>query len=712
MRIPTLPTLFLPALVLLLSGCGDLFSILPYGGAASPAPATAQGRALGGQQPIVGASVVLYAVNTSTNGGASTSLMTSSVTTDSNGYFTLTSKYSCTGYTSTPVYLLISGGSAGAGTNTNIALMAILGNCSTLTSSTFISVNELTTVAAVYALSPFISSPTAIGYSSANASTFSSDLTLAAEYANTSTGASPGATHPAAGSLVPSAQIYTIADAIFACVNSNGGAAGDGSNCGKLFSYTSSGSAPTNTINALLNMSNNSTSNVSNIFGLITAQSPYQPALTAAPSNLSVSLLAAASNYVLATGDSRRITQPVVPAICLTVTAQAYGSGVTRSAPPSSASDDTTAIQNALNNAACKNTGKAVELAANGTNVAFYTESLTITGETLLIDSGVTLYGNTYNTSSNPLLLISGTNTGLMGPGTVDGRGDILSNSHSNRLVQATNNYNLIVYNVTLTQSIYPNLYIQGGDGVTVWGVTIQTPGTRANADGIDIDSISDVSVINSSVEDGDDGIAVKSNNSSTYNVTVQNSKFYASHGLSIGSVTGNTISNILFTGNMVNSFGVTFPGANAGTANAINIKTDNPCSLVVQQVSYLNTCIINAKHLITFTQNYSTCGSGSAPIVDDIIVNGAYSTQSQSGAYEYFNGVSGGTTVAYLANISLDALSTNSSYPNQYGTYYLYNTNGLYPTPDGTTATNNTNGITYSSFTPPSGSVPTCTFN
>lgn len=97
---------------------------------------------------------------------------------------------------------------------------------------------------------------------------------------------------------------------------------------------------------------------------------------------------------------------------------------------------------------------------------------------------------------------------------------------------------------------------------------------------------------------------------------------------------------------------------------------------------------------------------------MDDIIVNGAYSTQSQSGAYEYFNGVSGGTTVAYLANISLDALSTNSSYPNQYGTYYLYNTNGLYPTPDGTTATNNTNGITYSSFTPPSGSVPTCTFN
>jgi polygalacturonase len=691
--------------VLLLSGCGSVSTVLPYGDTASPAPAIAQGRALGGQQPISGANVVLYAVNTTTTGGASHSLMTSSVTTNSAGFFTLTGNYSCTGYTSTPVYLLVSGGNAGAGTNSAINLIAAIGNCSTLTSSSFISVNELTTVAAVYALSAYMTSPTAIG----STSSLSSAFTLAAEYANVATGSSPNPSSlPPTGYIVPTIQIYTIADAIFACVNSAGPSS---TPCSNLFSYTTVGSTPSNVATATLNMANNPTTiSASNVFSLVTAQAPYQPALTVAPANLNVALLAAASNYVLATGDSRRISQPTVPAVCQKLTAQAYSGSITRSAPPSSGSDDTTSIQSALTS--CANTGKAVELAANGSYVAYYTESLTVTGETLLIDSGVTLYGNTYNTSSNPLLTITGTNTGLMGPGTLDGRGDILSNAHSNRLVQATNNYNLVVYNVTLTQSIYPNLYIQGGDGVTVWGVTIQTPGTRANADGIDIDSISDVTVINSSVEDGDDGIAVKSNNSSTYNITVQNSKFYASHGLSIGSVTGNTISNILFTGNMVNSYGVTFPGANAGTANAINIKTDNPCSLVVQQVSYLNTCIINAKHLITFTQNYSTCGSGSEPIMDDIIVNGAYSTQSQSGAYEYFNGVSGGTTVAYLANISLDTLSINSSYPNQYGTYYLYNTNGLYPTPDGTTATNNTNGITYSSFTPPSGSVPTCTFN
>ncbi|HEY0308819.1 MAG TPA: hypothetical protein VGB94_11715, partial [Acidobacteriaceae bacterium] len=143
-------------------------------------------------QPITGASVVLYAVNTSTDGGPSSSIMTGTVTTVANGAFTLTGKYTCP-TPSSLVYLLITGGNPGLSTsNAAIALMAAIGQCSTLTSSTFISVNELTTVGTVYALAPFITSGTAIGSTPANAATLTADFTLASQYVNYSTGSAPG----------------------------------------------------------------------------------------------------------------------------------------------------------------------------------------------------------------------------------------------------------------------------------------------------------------------------------------------------------------------------------------------------------------------------------------------------------------------------------------------------------------------------------------
>jgi len=662
-------------------------------------------------QPIIGANVVLYAVNTSSDGGPSSSIMTSTVTTVANGAFTLTGKYTCPTSTSL-VYLLATGGNPGLSANNSaIALMAALGPCSTLTSSTFISVNELTTVGAVYALSPYMTSGTAIGSTSANAATLADDFTLASEYVNTSTGSAPGLNIPT-GMIPPTTQLNTIADAIYSCVNSAGGIAGDGSPCGKLFTATtpSGGTAPTDTIGATLDLALNPTTvSPSSIFALVTANTPYNPSLTAAPANWTATLLPATTSYVLATGDSRRVSQPTYPSVCQTVYAQFTTSQ--RSSPPTT--DDTTNIQNALT--ACANTGQSVVLAASNSNNAFFSNMLTITGETLVINSGVTLYGNdsyAANASTAQLLYLTGTNAALMGPGTVDGRGDLIlatataagTTANTPRLVQTSAVNNLIVYNVTLTQALHPNLYVKGGNGATVWGITVLTPGDRTNADGIDIDSLTNATVTNSSIEAGDDGVAVKSNNSDTSNVTVQNNRLYSTHGLSIGSIGGNTVSNVLFTGNTVNGYGNTFSGVNTVYANAINIKTDSPCTLTVQQVTYFNTCLTKIKHPIALTTNYGgTCSSSTSnqPVIDDIVINGVYAANSQSGTYEYFNGTSGATMVGWLANIHLDAVSTNTSYPNQYGTYYLSNSN---ITPSGT-------GITTSTFTPPTGSIPTCSF-
>ena len=71
-----------------------------------------------------------------------------------------------------PVYLVATGGNPGlSASNPNLAEMAALGSCATLkanASTTFIQMNELTTVGAVYALAPFMTGLASLGTSATN----------------------------------------------------------------------------------------------------------------------------------------------------------------------------------------------------------------------------------------------------------------------------------------------------------------------------------------------------------------------------------------------------------------------------------------------------------------------------------------------------------------------------------------------------------------
>ena len=128
------------------------------------------GRVFGGQQPISGSSIQLFAPGTTGYGSASIPLLNTPVTSDANGNFSLTGTYTCPS-SSTPVYMYVQGGNPGlaAGTNnTSIALMGLLGFCGDLTPSTYLVVNEMTTVAAVWTLAPFMLDATHIGTSPTN----------------------------------------------------------------------------------------------------------------------------------------------------------------------------------------------------------------------------------------------------------------------------------------------------------------------------------------------------------------------------------------------------------------------------------------------------------------------------------------------------------------------------------------------------------------
>jgi trimeric autotransporter adhesin len=192
------------------------------------------------------------------------------------------------------VYIVATGGNPGLpnnGTNPALAMMTALGPCGQLTPSTFISINELTTVAAVWSLAPFMTSYSAVGSNAGDASALANAFTVATELVNPTTGTMPGLNVPANLS-VPVEQINTLADILAACVNSNGGVAGDGSVCGNLFSYTTVAGtvSASDTIGAGLRIADNPTLNTASLFSLISPTSPFQPTMAVAPANLSVQM--------------------------------------------------------------------------------------------------------------------------------------------------------------------------------------------------------------------------------------------------------------------------------------------------------------------------------------------------------------------------------------------------------------------------------------
>ena len=201
------------------------------------ASAALNGSVHGGQQPISGATIQLYSVGTTGYGTGATPLLTSAVTTDSGGNFSITNKYTCS--TSTLVYITATGGNPGlgTGTNPNSKLMAALGTCGTLNSNTFITMNEVTTAAAAFALTPYfsntISATSTDSFGAPNTVQaqigITNAFTTAATLANFSTGgANTTLTTNGAGGTITitpeSAKLYTIADILAACINSAGGA--------------------------------------------------------------------------------------------------------------------------------------------------------------------------------------------------------------------------------------------------------------------------------------------------------------------------------------------------------------------------------------------------------------------------------------------------------------------------------------------------------
>ena len=273
---------------LLLSGCATQ----PFTDTSAHTLAI-KGAAFGGQPPVTGATITLYA--TGQSGYGSNGSFLGGATTDSHGNFNIASATGCND--PQQVYLVASGGNPGlaAGTNnTALVLVAALGNCSSVSASTFININEVTTIAAAYALSGFAAtsgSVVNIGTSANNDLGLQHAFQNAANIVDFSTGAARTTT-PGGNGTVPNAVINSLADILEPCVNSTSGA---GSACATLFSNAkppavTAISSPINTWQAALDMAQYPGNNTATLYGLILGTPSFQPTLGTAPNDLSIGI--------------------------------------------------------------------------------------------------------------------------------------------------------------------------------------------------------------------------------------------------------------------------------------------------------------------------------------------------------------------------------------------------------------------------------------
>ena len=279
---------------ILLTGCAFSGSVsTPVSTGATGAVAHLSGVVHGGQNPVVGATVQLYTVGIGGPMSTSTGLIASPPVTGAGGSFSISGLYNgCNGATpGTLVYLVATGGNPGGGNNPNLSLAAALGSCATLyanAATTSITVNEVTTVAAAYALAPFALDYQHIGATGTNPTGLVNAFSNATVLASNTYGHA-GGDNLASGITVPTAEINTLANILASCINSQGGSSGDGSSCGTIFAATGA----TDTFDAAIAMAQApGDSAVTALYSLSSASAPFQPTLgnTSAPNDFTLAV--------------------------------------------------------------------------------------------------------------------------------------------------------------------------------------------------------------------------------------------------------------------------------------------------------------------------------------------------------------------------------------------------------------------------------------
>jgi sugar lactone lactonase YvrE len=435
--------------------------------------------------------------------------------------------------------------------------------------------------------------------------------------------------------------------------------------------------------------------------------------------NGALAIQSATQAPAVATGDSRTVTEPVIPAVCATLNASltSVSDDLPTSVDGTITNPDGARIQSALNS--CANTNQVVQLSVDGAgHNAYLTGPLNMpSGVTLLVDPGVFVYfsrnaqdydvvpgthtcgtvnNNSATSSCLPLININGvSNVGIMGYGKLDGRGgDTLLNAiapyqgqswwglsaiansggsqQNPRFIQLNKATNVTLYKITLRNS--PLFHVSGAaNGLTAWDVKIVTPTSSRNTDGIDPDQAQNFTITRSWISDGDDNVAVGASgsaSSASVNMSITNNHFFAGHGESIGSYTSAGVSNILWDSNISSGNGTAGAGSsvsNTADSNStgIRIKSGYDRGGVVQNIQYSNSCYQYHPTEIQFTPVYDTTPGTLTPNYHNILLqNLSFLTAGSVGLTGSNNNGSVFPLGVTLDNVSFASLSASNMTP------------------------------------------------
>ncbi len=347
--------------------------------------------------------------------------------------------------------------------------------------------------------------------------------------------------------------------------------------------------------------------------------------------------------------DTRTVTEPHIPAPCITLTARITAvHGVIPSQDERSL--DTARIQNAIDRCTA---GKAVVLRNDGAKNVFLigpihlrsNVTLVVAAHTALVASrDPRLYDIAPGSCGilarrghgcKPLIAAIGVDhSGIMGAGSIDGRGGdtilgekwtwwqlahaakVLDQSQTTfPLIAIVRAHNFTMYGITLRNSPRNHIAIGRSDGFTAWGVKIMTPGTARNTDGIDVGSSRNVTIAHCFIHAGDDDVAVSSGRGvPSSNISILHNHFYTGHGMSIGSGTSGGVNHMLVEDLTID-----------GAQNGIRIKSDPSRGGFVHDITYRNVCIRNVANPLMFTPHYTDFTGTSLPIYRGITLDNVH---------------------------------------------------------------------------------------
>ncbi|RLN38534.1 hypothetical protein BBO99_00009468 [Phytophthora kernoviae] len=243
--------------------------------------------------------------------------------------------------------------------------------------------------------------------------------------------------------------------------------------------------------------------------------------------------------------------------------------------------------------------------------------------------TGTTTFGT--QKWEGPLVLLSGSDLTIEGSGTLDGQGSWYWEQGQSitrpvffRLHAVTGS---TLSGFTLKNSPYRTFSILNSEKTTISGLTLDSSagdGVAKNTDGFDLSKNDGVSITGNKIYNQDDCLAMQSST----NTVFSNNYCSGGHGISIGSLGGDsvsaddTVSGLTVDGNTIEN-----------SVNGIRIKTIIGLQGLVSDAKYTNNKLSNVENAIVLHSDYSKSKGGytgspsSSVTIKDITISGLSGT-------------------------------------------------------------------------------------